>query len=218
MTTVPCDPKNDREVVSSMLAEITRSEQHFNTLETEYRKLTSSWLLAAFAAMGYVATAKELPVPAGTTIFLIGVAASVGIQLLWIVDLMAYHQLLLANFLEGLRLERANPDLPQVRGNMVAHGSTGKLVRLFYLGSALAPLALGVAAFFSINHPQDALVYDVVVLLIAAGLLTSCTIWMIKSPGRWVRVQVAALDAKIPPSPTMHNPFEQLDQARETSA
>lgn len=184
----------ERQLGASLLAEISRSEHHFNALEAEYRKLASQWLLAAFAAMGFIATAKDLPLPAGPTIFVIALGASLGVQLLWIVDLLAYHRLLLAYFLEGLRIERLHSTLPQVRSNMLAQGSTGKLVRLFYLMSSLVPLAFGVGAYFLLNHIQTSVLSDVLVLLVTLGFLTSSGVLMAKTPSKWVHAQIALLD------------------------
>lgn len=167
-----------------MLNEISRSEQHFNTLEAEYRKLASTWLLAAFAGMGYIATAKDLPINPGITIFAVSVGASLGIQLLWIVDLMTYHRLLLAYFAEGLRLEKQPPSLPQIRSTMLAHTRTSRRVRFFYLGTTLCPLAFGVAAYFSIDQSRTTAVLNTLVVLIAAVLVVFCMVLMIKTTGK----------------------------------
>lgn len=196
----------ERQLGASLLAEISRSEQHFNTLEAEYRKLASTWLLAAFAAMGFIATAKDLSLPAGPTIFVIALGASLGVQLLGIVDLLAYHRLLRAYFLEGLRLERMHRDLPQVRSNMVSQGSTGKLVRLFYLASSVVPLAFGVGAYFALNHARASLLSDIIVISTTIALLASVGALMAKTPSKWVRAQIAILNSdpeKPVPLPTI---------------
>lgn len=192
--TQPAPEPTDSLTVVTMLAEISRAEQHFNVLETEYRKLASTWLLAAFGAMGYIMTAKGLPVPSGPTLFGIAVAASIGIQLLWMVDLLTYHQLLLANFLEGWRLEKMHGFLPKVRINMLTQGTVGKRVRLFYFGSSLSPLVFGVAAYFFINHPTFDAMPDVVVVVFAAVLAVTSTTLMRKSAGMWVRAEIARLN------------------------
>lgn len=182
---------SDPQLAVSLLSKISRSEEHFNTLEASYRKLASSWLLGAFAAMGYIATAKDIPVPSGLTIFLIAVAASIGIQLLGVLDMVVYHRLLLCHFLEGLRLEKMHPSLPQVRGNMISQGSTGKRVRAFYLGSALIPLAFGVAGYFAINHAELRPLSDLLVILVTCALIATCAVLMIKAPAtKWMRSRI----------------------------
>lgn len=179
----------DQQLVISQIEEICRSEHHFNMLEAEYRKLASTWLLAAFAGMGYIATTKDLPIAPGPTIFALAAGASIGIQLLWVVDLLTYHQLLLANFFEGWRLEKAHSFLPPIRINMLAQGNTGKRVRFFYLGSSLVPLAFGVAAYFAINHAQTNITTDRVILFTTAALIISCAVLMKKSAKNWLNVK-----------------------------
>lgn len=64
-------------------------ERHFNTVQSGYRTLASTWLLAAFAAIGFVLSTKlTLLVPRELVIAGIGMAASIGIYLLWIIDLL----------------------------------------------------------------------------------------------------------------------------------
>jgi hypothetical protein len=196
----PAAPASDPQIAVSLLSEISRSEEHFNTLEASYRKLASSWLLGAFAAMGFIATAKDLPVPSGLTIFLIAVAASLGIQLLGTLDMVVYHRLLLSHFLEGLRLERMHPSLPQVRGNMISQGSTGARVRFFYLGSALIPLAFGVGAYFAIGHAEFRALPDLLVILAACALVSTCVVLMIKAPAtKWMRSRISVIYPSCPP-------------------
>lgn len=194
MSTDSVGTQGDREFARELLAEIGRSEQHFNALEGEYRKLASAWLLGAFAGMGFVASSHELPLPAGPLILSIALGASLGIQLLWVVDLLAYHRLLLAYFLEGIRLERAHPQLPQVRSNMLKQGSVGRLVRLFYLGCALAPLPAGIAGYLLIGERAGWTIVDLPFALAVLALVSSATALLIKTPNRWVREQVALLD------------------------
>lgn len=190
-TSLGSDPRTERDLAATLLAEISRSEQHFNTLEADYRKLASTWLLASFAAMGFVATSRDLPLPAGITIFVIALGTSLGVQLLGIIDLLAYRRLLLAYFLEGLRLENKNPELPQVRSNMLAQGSTGKLVRLFYLASSVVPLGLGIGCYLAIDHEDVSGLTDSLVAISSLLSLALCVFLMAKTPGKWIRRQIA---------------------------
>ena len=47
-------PDLDKNVVVAIHENVTRSEQHFYTLQMEYRKLASGWLLAVFAGIGFL--------------------------------------------------------------------------------------------------------------------------------------------------------------------
>ena len=70
----------------------------------------------------------------------IAVAGSLGITLLWVVDLLVYHRLLDSNFVEGLILEEQYPWLPPIRSNMMrTQMGQGVLfcVVLFYSGTIM---------------------------------------------------------------------------------
>jgi hypothetical protein len=137
----------DRQLIWSMYQEIGAIERHFNELESGYRTMASTWLLAAFGSIGFILTVnsgalawKDLVIGG------IGFSASVGLYLLWTLDLLVYHRLLDSAFIEGKRLEAKHKWLPQVRHNMMrlqgGKGVMQKLV-LFYLLSTEVMLATG---------------------------------------------------------------------------
>jgi hypothetical protein len=66
------------------LSELASAERHFNTLESSYRALASTWLLATFAGAGFVLTADRLQVPFDKIwlVVVIGLAGCIGITLL----------------------------------------------------------------------------------------------------------------------------------------
>jgi hypothetical protein len=121
---------------------IGEEERHFNSLELEYRKLASHWLLVSLGAIGFVLSKKEV-VPIDIWILVIGicVAASVGILVIWYLDMKVYHELLHAAFREGVMLEREFPHyLPQIRNNMIKSQSGGDIIKrvmLYYFFSIL---------------------------------------------------------------------------------
>jgi len=121
---------------------IGEEERHFNSLELEYRKLASHWLLVSLGAIGFVLSKKEV-VPINSWILVIGicVAATVGILVIWYLDMKVYHELLHAAFREGVKLEREFPDyLPQIRNNMIKSQSGGDIIKrvmLYYFFSIL---------------------------------------------------------------------------------
>jgi hypothetical protein len=130
------------ERVMEIYNHIAEEERHFNTLELEYRKLASQWLLVSLGAIGVVLSRKELvPVNEWVLVIAICLAASVGIMVLWLLDLRVYHELLHAAFREGVRLENQYPDLlPQIRTNMVKTQDSGDIIRrvvLYYFFSVV---------------------------------------------------------------------------------
>jgi hypothetical protein len=108
--------------VMEVVKDIGESERHFNGLEVEYRKLASTWLLAALGACGYILLQPDVHAPFDKWFIVIGIciAASLGIGVLWIMDLKVYHRLLRSFFTEGVRLEVHNYKwLPAIIVNMI---------------------------------------------------------------------------------------------------
>ena len=118
------------EEVMKLIDHIGDQEKHFNSLETEYRKLASQWLLVALGAIGFVLSREnEMFIPPFILVICIAVTASIGILILWLLDLKVYHELLHAAFKEGVKLEQEYDDLPQIRTNMVKSQTGGDVIK-----------------------------------------------------------------------------------------
>lgn len=136
--------KNDLsfEQLMEIYNHIGEEERHFNSIEMEYRKLASQWLLVSLGAIGFV-LGKDNTVPINIWLLVIGicVAASIGILVLWLLDLKVYHELLHAAFREGVLLEKKYSQvLPQIRTNMVNTQIGGDIIKkviLYYFFSIL---------------------------------------------------------------------------------
>lgn len=147
------EAKKDLDLAWDVLKELGASERHFNNLEAEYRKLASIWLLAGFAGMGFILKENpQMALPREIALVAIGLAASIGIFLLWIVDLLVYHQLLDACFTQAKAIEkRYIQALPQVRSSMENTQGGGKVVttrlRWFYILLTAAPVLFSAPLF-----------------------------------------------------------------------
>src|SRR5690348_7673278 len=96
-------------------------ERHFNQMQSGCRRLASTWLLAAFGGIGY-AVRKEFNsdvIASGTAVSLIALASGTGIFLLWLLDVVVYHRLLVAVTKAAGKLER-NSGWPQLRDDFAA--------------------------------------------------------------------------------------------------
>jgi len=134
------DP-NER--IIGFVNEIGEHERHFNTITAGYKTMASSWLIAVFAAVGFIVAYDIEP----RLLFVggVGLAGGVGIYLLWLMDMRVYQQLLAANFTEGLRLEDEHKWLPQVRHNMAKSQLSGSVARnlsWFYIVGIAVPLVI----------------------------------------------------------------------------
>jgi len=175
---------NSREWIVSVLSEISASERHFNNLQVRYRLMASSWLLGTFAGIGFVLAGKvqlkfvELP----PEIFIIGItlASALGLYLLWNLDLMVYHRLLDAWFIEGYLFEKKHSWLPPVRDTMWTFLGKGVLNRAvgFYLVSEGVVLAIGIAALcFWMNKAHSEYTIIVLVLSLLVSSLVLYHMW-----------------------------------------
>lgn len=177
-------PHLSLEMSWDVLKELGASERHFNELETEYRKLASLWLLAGFAGIGFIIRdAPKIGLPGEIAIMGIGLATSIGILLLWIVDLLVYHRLLHACFSEALKIENTHPELPKVRQHMEASQGENKVVttrlRWFYIALTAAPVLFAAPLFLLWCRQHFGL--DVALVAAAIGalylFLTTSLIW-----------------------------------------
>lgn len=142
-----------------MVQEIGTYERHFNQIQSNYRTIASGWLLAAFTGVGYLLTHKgetslSLPMPA-----LIGgicLAVSIGVMLIWILDLKVYHRLLVACFDAGMELEVGRPYLADIRRRMDANKvSVRRGLYLFYIGALGIMFVVGIGAQFVLPYPPN---------------------------------------------------------------
>lgn len=78
--------------------ELGTYERHFNQMQNVVRGLASTWLLAAIAGLGYIMDkdSNALGMDVRTIGSLIALAGGSGIGLLWVLDIVVYHRLLVA--------------------------------------------------------------------------------------------------------------------------
>jgi len=160
------------ENVWKVVRECGEEERHFNQLQSVYRGIASTWLLATFAAVGYLLFDKEgRPAHPGVAgeVCLLG---ALGIVLLWLLDLKVYYCLLQAAFLEGLALEQYCPWLPRVRSGMVTQTGNVRLkLAGYYFLTAIVPLGVGVVLFYYYGYHFAAFLSLAIGGLISLALL-----------------------------------------------
>jgi hypothetical protein len=176
------------ELAWDVLKELTASERHFNNLETEYRKLASIWLLAGFAGMGFILTEETQMAPAReVAIMAIGMATSIGIFLLWIVDLLVYHRLLHACFEQAKKIETLYPELPDVRSAMERTQGEGKVVttrlRWFYISLTAAPVIFPVPLIVDWGQKNyGSIIAAIIILAVISYVITTTFLILRISP------------------------------------
>jgi hypothetical protein len=75
---------------------IGETERHFNTIQSNYRLLASTWTLACLGGIGFVLTSEKITIPLERPLICLGIAlsGSVSILILWLVDIRVYQRLL----------------------------------------------------------------------------------------------------------------------------
>lgn len=167
--------------VTSLIGHIGEEERHFNGLEMEYRKLASQWLLAALGAIGFVLSREHVMfIAPWVLVICISVAASVGILVIWLLDLKVYHELLHAAFKQGVRLETEYPEyLPPIRKGMVDSQTGGDVIKrviFFYFFSILLLLIIAnVSVWVVVSQPTVAIGINVVSVIVVYFLYRMMT-------------------------------------------
>jgi hypothetical protein len=168
----------DQASVIQLFLEIGASERHFNTIEATYKGLASSWLFASFTAIGFVLSREQLPLHLNPELLgcAIAVLGIVGITLLWIIDVLVYHQLLDSWFKQGILLEKQNPWMIPVRTNMLqSTKGKGVLPRVvwFYIAADLSLIIVAAILLgtWASKYGIYALIGSVVISLLVATAL-----------------------------------------------
>ena len=150
---LPRADKDEFDVTWPLFQELSLDLRHFNGLQGHTRKMASTWLLASLAGVGFIYSRDPgLPVETDAAAAFIAGAGAVGIALLWILDVLVYHELLIASDEAAGDLERQHAWIPRAR-QIYADLHLGRKVRLnislFYIGSMLL---LTLVTAFSLGH------------------------------------------------------------------
>jgi|GEM_PF-2082590 len=179
--------KIDKELferVMRLVEQITSQENHFNDLQTQYRKLASTWLLASFAACGYILKSSDLPYNEWYFVFGIAMAASVGLSILWMLDLTVYQRLLAAYFLQGVKLELEYYQwLTPSRINIVRSQRTGEVtskMQYFYFFSIAVLQIIGILSLWNFKVLAGDLGAKIACSSLIAALLLAVQVRLIR--------------------------------------
>jgi hypothetical protein len=161
------------ESVWKIVQECGEEERHFNTLQSVYRGVASSWLLATFGGVGYLLFDKDGNVTHPWMAGGICILGALGICLLWMLDLHIYHRLLEAAFKQGLDLERKFAWLPRFRSEsqLCTKAHVRPRLALYYFLTTLAPAAVGIGLFYKYGYYGSALLFCVAWGVVVSVLL-----------------------------------------------
>jgi Na+/melibiose symporter-like transporter len=179
--------KDDFEKVWKIVEECGEEERHFNQLQSIYRGVASTWLLATFAAVGYLLFVKEGQPSHPGVAAVVCFAGAFGIALIWILDLHVYHRLLVAVFEEGRKLEGRFAFLPRFRTNMYNIGGEPgggdrirKRLAWYYVGTTSAPITAGIFLWGMLFHSKHYRCEWYSFLLLAAVIACLAILWLFR--------------------------------------
>ena len=99
---------------------LQQAEEHFLILQYKYRQYAIYWLMGTFAGVGFLMSKELSHGIFDTTLLISGVtiAGSIGLGLLWLLDIFLYQKMLDAVLIEALEMEKKNTFLPNVKNKL----------------------------------------------------------------------------------------------------
>ena len=109
--------KSDRKIIYNMYLKLSQFEHHFDTITTKYKYLALTWLLAAYAGIGFLLSRdiQGLPFSPLIAVIIACIIGICGITLLWHLDVNIYTKFWAVVFIEAVRMERKFKFLLQSR-------------------------------------------------------------------------------------------------------
>lgn len=123
--------KERRLLVFAVYSKLLNAARHHGMLQTNYRLIASTWLLATFAAIGLILSAEEaLPFNDFLSVAIVSLIGDFGLLLLWYEDSVVQELLLDLNVLEAFNLEKKERWLPQLHHTFVHLYSKHSILRV----------------------------------------------------------------------------------------
>lgn len=185
-------------IIYGMYTEYIKNIKHFDLLQTYYRLLSSTILLASFLAIGFLfsSQAKSIPIDRTLSVLLITFISSSLMISLWHLDLIFFERLMVSNFAEAFRLELNNEWLPKVHSNISVfnkfHDSPTN-VAIYYIGS-ISSLFLTTGLIIAYSLAQYGVWVICIVILITILCIFFIKIWLKK---RTIKLNVLLKNLKL---------------------
>lgn len=108
---------HEKILVYGFYTQLKLHNNYCSTMQNRYRSLSSTWLIAAFAGMGFLLSGHgnvELPFSSLLGVVLLCFCSGFGITLLWFLDVVLFQRLWLGTLVELATLEEAHDWLPRI--------------------------------------------------------------------------------------------------------
>ncbi|HSW85912.1 MAG TPA: hypothetical protein VLG49_00270 [Rhabdochlamydiaceae bacterium] len=143
--------------IQAIYFKLNQFERHFELITTKYKNIALTWLLATYAAVGFLLSneAKGLidHLSAVSIICFIGL---VGVSLIWHLDMNVYHRFWSALFIEEVIMEEKYPHLLQSKTiTLLIDKSREKFFTrgaFYFIADILLVITMAAAVFPLIQH------------------------------------------------------------------
>ncbi|MFA6119330.1 MAG: VirB3 family type IV secretion system protein [Parachlamydiales bacterium] len=100
-------------IAYGMYSALVSYEDHYNDLQTKYKALAITWVLATFVGIGYLVSGfeKDLHIDVLLVISFLSILSAQGVSLLWYLDAGIYESLIFSIWQEIYKLEKQYPSL-----------------------------------------------------------------------------------------------------------
>lgn len=104
----------DKILAYGLYVKLQKYKSHYYTVKLRYKILASTWIIATFIGLGYLLSGYEIGLPTTnlTGVVGIGILSSIGLSLLYYLDIFIYHRILHTIFLEAMHYEKKYDFLP----------------------------------------------------------------------------------------------------------
>lgn len=178
---------DDNILIFGFYNQLKQHKNHFSSIQLRYRTLTSTWLLAAFAGIGFLLSGHseiELPFNALFGVILLCFCAGFGTTLLWFLDIVLYQRLWSGTVVEMARLEEAHSWLPPINLNTLMIRKDKKYrfsQSYFYIG--INGFFILISMLISLFYFRDDPIAACAIVVLAIALFTAIIYFMQKYSG-----------------------------------
>jgi hypothetical protein len=171
-------------VIYGVYARLIDDIKHYDTVQATYRTMTSSLLLASFAAIGFLYSLKPhtLPMNLAFWIICIGIISLAATTTMAVLDLIYQERLMIANVIEALKLESQYHWLPKIHHQLLTlktHPASPNRKSLFYIGCGASLILIMGHSIGSAMHYSTVAVIFISILTLLAIIIYS--VWLYKA-------------------------------------
>jgi hypothetical protein len=187
-------------LVYGIYTQLLQEKEFFGNLGRKYRALASTWLIAAFAGMGFLVSGHlniELPFNFFIGIIILSFCTASGVTLLWFLDVVLYYTLTKAVLVELARLEKKHPWLGHVHWHLLLIRETPKYrvyQSSFYIG--INGLFISISAIVSLFYFSSEKFLWAPIILGAILLYWLVSHYMIKFSGEKEQISLKGFEKK----------------------